>query len=206
MDYHTSMVSTLSVCVKHGIAFGTELIAGNQFIDLARNALVQTFLKGDYTDLIFIDADQGWDANVVPRIINDDHAVVVALPPKKTEKPSYHSNAMTGVIENGLFQSLEGGCGFMRIKREVFGRMDEAFPELKSMMEQPFGWPDIPYFQSGNTKYGRLGEDIFFCRQLCVMGEFVWIDSDVDFTHRGSRLWRGNFYEHCVKTGLLKAG
>jgi hypothetical protein len=55
-------------------------------------------------------------------------------------------------------------------------------------------------------KYGWSGEDMFFCRQLVAMGEYAWIDSDVTFTHRGSKAWKGNFYEHCVSTGLLKKG
>jgi hypothetical protein len=92
----------------------------------------------------------------------------------------------------------------MRIKREVFARMDAAFPELEALTKQAFAWPHTPYFQRGNTTYGLVGEDIFFCRQMIAMGEHVWIDSDMDFTHRGSKAWKGNFYDHAVSTGLLK--
>jgi hypothetical protein len=207
VDYHASMLDTQTECVKHRIAFGSRLIAGNQFIDVARNTLVDHFLNSEdhFTDLVFIDADQGWDAKAIPRILSHPQGVVAALPPKKCEEPSYHSNAITGKIENGLFQALEAGTGLMRIKREVFERMDAAFPELKQMIDKENGWPHTPYFQRGNTKYGGwLGEDIFFCRQLIAMGEFVWIDSDVTFTHRGSKVWKGNFYEHAVSSGLLK--
>lgn len=183
------------------------MVVGNQFIDIARNKLVEHFLNSPegFTDLVFIDADQGWDAKVLPRILSYKQGVVAALPPKKEEVPRFHSNAITGRIENGLFQALEAGTGFMRIKREVFEAMDKAFPELAQMVDKENGWPDTPYFQRGNTKYGGwLGEDIFFCRQLVAMGEFVWIDSDVTFTHRGSKVWEGNFYEHAVKTGMLE--
>lgn len=207
VDFHTSMLDTVSVCIKHRIPFGCRLIAGNQFIDVARNKLVKYFLESEegFTDLIFIDADQGWDANVIPRILKYSQGVVAALPPKKEEKPTFHSNALTGVIQNGLFQALEAGTGFMRIKREVFESMDKEFPDLAQMIDKDNGWPDTPYFQRGNTKYGGwLGEDIFFCRQLVSMGEYVWIDSDVTFTHRGSKVWKGNFYDHAVETGLLR--
>jgi hypothetical protein len=47
------------------------------------------------------------------------------------------------------------------------------------------------------------GEDIYFCRRWCETGEFLWIDSDVTFTHRGSKVWKGNFYEHAKSSGLL---
>jgi hypothetical protein len=206
VDFHASMLSSVGECFKHGIAWDCRLLAGNQFTDLARNELVHHFLTSDagFTDLIFIDADEGWDAKVIPRILAHDKAVVAALPPKKCDPPAFHANALTGVMEDGLFQALEAGTGFMRIRRNVFARMDARFPELAESVDQAFGWPHTPYFQSGNTKYGRLGEDIFFCRQLVAMGECVWIDADVDFTHRGSKAWRGNFYDHCVSTGVLK--
>lgn len=207
VDYHESMLDTQIQCMRHHIPWGNRLIAGNQFIDVARNSLVHYFLTSDehFTDLVFIDADQGWDAKAIPRILSYPQPVVAALPPKKEDSPRFHSNAITGRIENGLFQALEAGTGFMRIKREIFERMDKAFPELASMVDAEMSWPHTPYFQRGNTKYGGwLGEDIFFCRQLIAMGEYVWIDSDMTFTHRGSKVWKGNFYEHAVATGLLK--
>lgn len=204
VDFITSMLGTVAELQRHGVAWDARFIAGNQFIDLARNQLVAHFLKCEYTDLFFIDADEGWDPKVVTRFLNYPQGVVCGLPPKKCDPPAFHSNALTGFIDGGLFQALEAGTGFMRIKRDVFARMDQAFPELERLRTQEFGWPDTPYFQSGNTQYGRLGEDIFFCRQMVAMGEHVWIDSDVTFTHRGSKVWRGNFYDHCIATGLLK--
>jgi hypothetical protein len=207
VDYHTSMQSTWAELFKHRIACGERIITGKQFIDLARNELVDYFLKSPegFTDLIFIDSDQGWDPTVITRILSYRQGVVAALPPKKCDPPTFHSNAITGHIEDGLFQALEAGTGFMRIKREVFERMDKAFPELQQGVGTPFGWPHTPYFQTGMGKYGWNGEDMFFCHQLTAMGEYVWIDSDVTFTHRGSKAWKGNFYEHCVTTGLLKS-
>jgi hypothetical protein len=206
LDFHTSMLETCAECLRHGIPTGHRLLGGNHWTDVGRNQLVNYFLKSEenFTDLVFIDADQGWDAKTVPRILSYPQGVVAALPPRKSDPPQFHSNALTGRIENGLFQSYEAGTGFMRIKREIFAQMDAAFPEFKSLTEGEYPWPHTPYFQSGNTKYGRLGEDIFFCRQLVAMGEFVWIDSDVTFTHRGSKAWKGNFYEHAVASGMLK--
>lgn len=212
VDYHTSMQSTQAEMFKARIPCGERILTGKQFIDLARNELVDYFLKSPdgFTDLIFIDSDQGWDAKVITRVLSYKQGVVAALPPKKCDPPTFHSNAITGVIEDGLFQSLEAGTGFMRIKREVFERMDAFFPDLKidplgQPIGDPFSWPHTPYFQTGMGKYGWCGEDMFFCRQLVAMGEFIWIDSDVTFTHRGSKAWKGNFYEHCVNTGLLKS-
>lgn len=201
VEFHKSMLESIVVCVKHRIAFQAEVHAGLQFIDLARNRLVDHFLKSDATDLLFIDADQGWDAAVLPRILRYEEEIVCGLPPKKCDPPTFHSNALTGVMQNGLFQSLEAGTGFMRIKRSVFAKLDRAYPELKTADREN---KEIPYFQTGIRKGGFLGEDIFFCRQWVGIGEYLWIDSDISFTHQGSKTWKGNFYDHAVQNGLLK--
>jgi hypothetical protein len=206
VDYLNSMLSTQTECTKAGIPWGHRIRVGLQFTDLARNELVDYFLKSPegFTQLFFIDADQGWDPQAILRMVMAGKDVVSALPPKKCDPPTFHDNAITGKIEDGLFEALEAGTGCMRIKRTVFSRMDSAFPELAQGIGTPFGWPHTPYFQTGMGKYGWNGEDMFFCHQLTSMGEHVWIDSDVTFTHRGSKAWKGNFYDHCVAKGLLK--
>lgn len=207
LDFHNSMLATVSECVRRRIPFGTRILSGNQFIDFARNELVDYFLHSPegFTDLFFIDADEGWDASVIPRFLDAKQGVVCGLYPKRCDPPTYHQGALTGHIEDGLFQALEAPAGFMRIKREVFARMDNAFPGLSKDVGNPFCWPHTPYFQRGSTKHGVIGEDIFFSRQLIEMGEYLWIDSDVNFTHRGSNAWKGNFYDHLKATGLLRS-
>lgn len=206
VDYLASMLQTQTECMKHRIPYAHRVRTGLQFIDLARNELVNYFLTSPegFTDLFFIDADQGWDAKAIIRMLTYPQGVVAALPPKKCDPPTFHMNALTGVIDGGLFQSLEAGTGCMRIKRSVFERMDSMLKGEK--VGGPFDWPHQPYFQTGMSQYGWCGEDMFFCRQLVAMGEYLWIDSDVTFTHRGSKAWKGNFYEHCVSTGVLKKG
>ena len=207
VDYVVSLIGSVAECAKHGIEVQLRIIAGNQFIDLARNACVHYFLhETKATDLLFIDADQGWDPLVIPRVLGYEQAIVGGLPPKKCDPPTFHANALTGVIEDGLFESYECGTGFLRIKRSVFEKIDRAYPELKSIDPTI---KEIPYFQTGFRNgeiipdTGFLGEDMFFCRLWMHIGGSIWIDSDITFTHRGSKAWRGNFYEHCVETGLL---
>ena len=93
-------------------------------------------------------------------------------------------NAITGVMEDGLMQSLEIPTAFVRIKRECFERMKK------------------PYYKIGLND-ADFGEDIYFCRKLLQMGEFCWIDADISFTHRGTKAWTGNFYDHAVESGFL---
>ena len=202
VDYHTSMLGTVGELIRHGVACDSHIIAGLQFIDLARNRIVAAFLKSEATDLIFVDADQGWDPEAVPRILGHEELIVAALPPKKCDPPEFHSNALTGKIQNGLFESREAGTGFMRIRRDAFAALDAAYPDLAKADREN---AETPYFQTGIHAGGFLGEDMFFCRLWTGMGESLWIDPDVTFTHRGSKAWKGNFYEHAVGTGMLKS-
>lgn len=207
MDFIVSLMGTVRELSLRGTAISLHVLAGNQFTDLARNKCVHYFLnETKATDLLFIDSDQGWDPQVIPRILEYEEEIVGGLPPKKCDPPAFHSNALTGVIQHGLFQSLECGTGFLRIKRGVFAKIDAAYPDLKPLDDNP----EIPYFQAG-YRYGNIipyrgfmGEDMFFCRLWMGMGEFIWIDSDISFTHRGSYAWKGNFYEHAVSNGLLR--
>ena len=210
VDFLIGMTDTTRLLTARGIGIQMHVVAGNQFTDIARNKCVHQFLHATQcTDLFFIDSDEGWDAQTIPRVLAYEEEIVCGLPPKKCDPPDFHSNAMTGIIRNTLFQSKEAGTGFMRIKRSVFHKLDDAYPLLREYDPEN---PQIPYFQAGFragngdfgiNKRGFLGEDMFFSRLWAGIGEFFWIDSDITFTHRGSKAWEGNFYDHCVATGIL---
>jgi hypothetical protein len=187
VDYNQSMVQSAVLLTKLGIELHHQVEAGNCFLGMTRNALVKAFLDSTATDLIFIDADVGWDARALPRLLAHEEEIVGGLVPKRdtTSESCYHQNALTGVVQNGLFQSLELPTAFMRIKRSAFDRLVK------------------PYFRAESSE-DEYGEDIYFCRRWCKAGGFLWVDADISFSHRGSRAWRGNFYDHCVSSGLLK--
>ena len=213
VDYTSSLMATSIHLTHKGIDTRAKFVAGLCFIDLARNDLVKHFLATDATDLFFIDADVGWDWRVVERFLHYKQFIVAGLVPKKwardvpkDQAPPFHDNAMTGKMEDGLLESFEAPTAFMRIKRCVFEILDEAYPHYKD-----FGTMDrgTAYFQSGYVKdpdtgkVAFMGEDIFFNRQWCRLGERIWLDPDVHFSHRGSSAWKGNHMDHCLEVGKL---
>ena len=206
VDYLQSMVTTSILLTAQKVHMHLNIHAGNCFIDRARNAIVHYFLnETEATDLIFVDADIGWDATAIGRVLSHEAEIVAGLVPKREadHTPKYHQNALTGVMQNGLFQAIEAPTAFMRIKRSAFAKLDAAYPELHDKSKY-VDWDHPPYFQTGGNVF--QGEDINFCRKWVAMGEFVWIDSDINFTHRGTSTWKGNFYDHAVSTGLLNRG
>lgn len=188
IEHDASLLETGIRLTMAGIGVIRAVNPGNPFLDLSRNELVDKFLASDATDLLFVDADVGWDAKVVTRLLSYKQEIVGGLVPKRdaTSDSAFHQNAITGVMSpEGLFQCKELPTAFMRIKRSAFAKLQK------------------PYFRIGaNPK--DFGEDIYFCRRWCELGEHLWIDSDISFSHRGGKAWRGNFFEHCMKTGLLK--
>lgn len=202
-EYQTSMLSTSIHLAQHKIPFRARFVAGMCFIDLARNQLSHHFLnETDCTDLFFIDSDVGWDFRAVKRFLEYPQEVVGGLVPKRWDEEPYHDRALTGRVENGLIETVEVPTAFLRIKRSVFEKMDEAYPEYADYHTLDSG---KPYFQTGYFNKHFHGEDIFFCRQWTALGGSIWIDPDVRFTHRGQKFWEGNFLEHGIKTGMLQA-
>lgn len=174
-------------CAKAGYDVYHAVAAGNPFLDLARNNLVDKFLESDADDLLFVDADVGWDASAVTRILSYEEEVVGGLVPKRdaVKQDVYHDNAFTGLAsKQGLLQCKEIPTAFLRIKRSAFEKIQK------------------PYFKIGSNEKD-FGEDIYFCRKWIASGNFMWIDCDISFTHRGGRVWKGNFYDYALKAGLL---
>lgn len=188
MEYCSSLFETGVLLAGAGFGVCHAVFPGSPFLDLARNTLVEKFLESEADDLLFIDADVGWDAKMVRRVLSYEQEIVGGLVPKRhaSDEASYHQNALTGIMSpEGLFQTLELPTAFMRIRRSAFAKLQK------------------PYFKIGASA-ADFGEDIYFCRRWAETGNFCWVDSDITFTHRGGKAWKGNFFDHCIKSGVLR--
>ena len=67
---------------KIELQFGT--IGNESLITRARNTIVQLFMDGDYTHLLFIDADLAFNPTAVIRMLEYDKDVVTGIYPRKT--------------------------------------------------------------------------------------------------------------------------
>ena len=129
----------------------------DSLITRARNTLVQLFMDdpGNYTHLLFIDADIGFSEKSVFRMLDLDEEVVAGIYPRKaidwrkvkkriTNNPDidieelhaasleYNINVKTPdriEVKKGFIEVLDGATGFMLIKRQVFEKMAKSYPE-----------------------------------------------------------------------------
>ena len=153
----------LSILFKHyGLNFTLATLSNESLVTRARNTLTAMFLQNpDYTHLMFIDADIGFNPQDLIKMLHRDKDIVTGAYPKKSINwPAVHGVAMKQKPEDpfelakfqasyalnikrdhmktkeiplvkGLIPVLDAGTGFMMIKREVIDKMIKEHPETR---------------------------------------------------------------------------
>src|SRR5215472_1921338 len=153
--YATSLMRFQAACAQRGdIDLGVNLMWGDALITRARQNLVTQFLEHSLaTHLIFIDADISFDPAQVFRLLDFNVDIAAGVYPSKridwaklealakAGAPNLQSAALSYVLEfedsqkmevrNGFAKVRYAGTGFMMIRREVFLKMIEHYPELR---------------------------------------------------------------------------
>jgi len=181
-DYFKSclQLAALASTKKIELQFGT--IGNESLVTRARNTLVQLFMDGDYTHLMFIDADISFDPESIFRMLDLDKEVVTGVYPRKTidwtkaikkvknnpniSEEELHSASLQYnlnvtepdkiKVEKGFIEVLDGATGFMLIKRNVFKKMALAYPDLKFTSDQHLNDPHdkrFDYHDTSNWNY-----------------------------------------------------
>lgn len=211
-EFFVSWTATLSALGAAGIPSGTCMAAHDPYLGKVRNKIATEFLTQwpQATHLFFLDDDIGWPAQKVVDMIRHDVDLVAGVYPKKTDNPEYPVQlAMEDgqpIEKNGLYKAALAPTGFMCIKRHVLERLaakagqylDTTNPNASvwqfNIFDNGFFLPsgEVPLNQGG-VRGEFWGEDYYFGRKWRDMGGDIWIDPDIEFSHRGSKAWRGNF-------------
>ena len=237
-EYVISLLKTVQLLQQHGVALDSSFIGGDCFVEKARNGLVQGFIESWKTDypadvLVFMDDDQGWEADGFLRIVLDPHEFIGVGVPKKTDDQTFNNTLLDSdekgdcYIENGLIRATQIGSGFIALKRSMIEKMIKAYPEQYvpgdggshplhyNLFEAGVHW------QEGGWKPDKpgqfWGEDLSFCKKWCALDkpdgsgkERIWIDPNITVEHVGRKSWHGNFMEFLqkhakVQTNEIKA-
>jgi hypothetical protein len=206
LEFLTSMLRTQSMAMAYGIEVDFLTLVGDQFLSKGRNYLLGQFMAiPEATHLFFIDSDQGWNPEAFVRMALDPHEIVAGVVPKKTDETLFNNPILDAdaehnlFVENNLFRAVQIGTGFMRIARTAVEKMIAAYPNMYAPGD---GSGDMHYeiFEAGVIDEGSRrrfwGEDTYFCRKWVALGEWIWIDPDVDFAHAGRKAWKGNFLHY----------
>lgn len=203
-------------CMARGVGMRVQSMGNESLITRARNTLVSMMMdQTDYvaTHLLFIDADIGFSAQNIERLLCADKDVVCGIYPRKhvhwdnvqkllKEKPDASAeemevkslgynlnfdNPMNVQMENGFCKVNEAATGMMLVKREVFRTMQKKFPERKYVSDQIINGKS---FSSDNCY------DLFAVGPYETNGKKRYLSEDYYF----SRLWQecgGDIWADC---------
>ena len=208
-NYANSLLKFVSTShPRLAVSSAVHLQSGMALVTQARNNCVAYFLNSDCTHFLFIDADIGFEPDAIYRLIEKDVALCLTPYPVK----GYGANNQLQFIvhfpdkdnvriqKDGFAEITAGPTGFMMIKREVFEKLAEKYPERKTVNKQLVGnkvetmekgW--YTFFETAqDPENGYLGEDIAFCRLWTNIGGKIYADTQTPLTHFGSHAFHGS--------------
>ncbi|WP_092090182.1 hypothetical protein [Bradyrhizobium brasilense] len=227
--YTQSMMALVNACWSRGMIMKIAVENGQSLITRARNEMLVKFLDTpELTHVFWIDADVGFRSEDVFRFLSSDLDVVAgAYPIKQYDWPidipagtqtlsqeqferlalvyPVNANEDAGLSfipdEDGYLEVTEAPTGFMCIKRRVFDRMMEAYPDLQYFPDfdmQPGREAKAKYcyrffdvmFDASSKRY--LSEDYAFCRRWRDIGGKVHVCTRTRLTHAGTHRFNGD--------------
>ncbi len=215
-----SMIRLQRICAQNGIQMMLDTTENESLVHRARNLAVARFYQKcpQATHFLFIDADIHFDPESVIRLLKANHDVSVACYPKKCvmwdQAEAYVNSGETGKdlarvssslvmnfkyantpIVDGFAEVLDGPTGFMLIKRDVFTKMHERYPELLCVNDHQNRDLDQYYavfdcmIDPESRRY--LSEDYAFCRRWQQMGGKIYADCMTTLGHVGNIRFHG---------------
>lgn len=218
--YISSLLQLQDHCHQFGITMQHCFMMNESLIDRGRNGLVSSFLEvSDAEYLLFVDADIQFRSEDILAMMSFDKDLICAPYPKKSISwPVIVEAVQAGIndiptlerlVGEYVFTTLEGkekidkivkvaesGTGLMLIKREVFLKMKEAFPENYYISDAT---RDIgknkemhAYFRTSIADNRYLSEDFYFCHKWREIGGDVWLFPWAMTTHYGTYGFQGS--------------
>lgn len=183
-----------------GLPWNIVTVRNESLVQRARNTCVAHFLASSCDRLVFVDADIGFTAAQLLRLLAHDRDLVAGLYRKKRlEAVDFAVNWLPGTTARrdpatGAVEAAAVATGFLAIKRGVFDRMIAAFPQARYVINPgdgaPGAWRDHTHalfdcWIDPITR-GYLSEDYAFCARWRALGGEVWADPGLILEHHGS--------------------
>jgi len=192
----------------HKVPFKLIYNAGNALIELARNTIVDDFLKKTTAQkLLFLDADIIFTEKDVLRLLAwaQKYSVVGATYPSKRDAPSFLIQANKLNInqfkfnEDMLIEAEGFGAGFLMIDRSVFEQLQDKVPLIKA-------WDRDYHAYFKNEINGDLytGEDISFLRLCARNGMIPVVDWQIALKHVGYKAYDHKLSDLFLRDGIVK--
>jgi hypothetical protein len=247
MSYGMYMKSCLDLqvmMIKYGVDVKFSFLFNESLITRARNYLVDEFLRSECSHLLFIDSDVHFNPQDVIALMALDKEVIGGPYPKKSinwnnvaeaarKHPDLPPKDLEYVVGDYVFNVVHGtknfsvteplevleiGTGFMMVKRQVFEKMQEAYPTIRYKPDH-VGQANFDgsryihaYFDTvidtkdsivggGSDRY--LSEDYMFCQMWRKIGGQIYLCPWMKTQHIGTYPFTGNMPKVAELTGKL---
>ncbi|MFT8245078.1 glycosyltransferase family 2 protein [Roseomonas sp. BN140053] len=202
------LLETQRACLGLELPFTCVTLTNESLIPRARNTLLAFFLASEASHLLFVDADIGFGAASVLRLLAHDRPLIGGLYRRKrldrqdwvvgwlpSPDGSARRDPRTGAVEVAHL-----GTGFLCLRRDLVERMAAAHPNTRYRPDPEDGppgpWRDRVHalFESGlDPETGQyFSEDYLFCRRWRALGGEVWCDPAILLEHHGQASFRGD--------------
>lgn len=213
--YMQCMIALLQYTASIGIYLQLETLGYESLIPRGRNTLVAKFLDDpSLTHFLFVDADIGFEAAQVVRMLRFGEDVVAGMYPLKlidwTPESLKRVRSGEGLDHAPLrfvgtpcdgdeYERRDdfvtgdyAGTGFMLIRRRVFESMIRSYPHLHYTAAHTAAVPSLSPNQYAlfdcmiDAKTGEyLSEDYAFCQRWRALGGRIWLDTASRLAHIG---------------------
>ena len=228
IHYTQSLLKLQQECMVRGIMVSFSLLKSS-LVTQGRNLCVSNFMesKDSYTHFLFIDSDIDFNAETIFKMIAADKEVIAAPYPLKSidwgkiynrtkdRMDMMDPNMMSKMgytwpikldnqdkisVDQGIMEVSHAPTGCMLIKRQVFEKMIQAYPQLKIDQatiingvedKKPYYYNFFDTYHEPETKR-YYGEDFGFCKRWTKIGGKCHLYISDNITHIGEYRYTGN--------------
>ncbi|NBO29555.1 MAG: hypothetical protein EBV10_10000 [Synechococcaceae bacterium WB6_1A_059] len=219
MQYTISLLAVTRDLKNNNIDYACVLTEGESLITRGRNTLTKEFLNSNFSHLMFIDGDIGFQEDSVRILLNHNEDIVCGLYPKKHINwdkikdlaPSSENsfdlelnaadivwNPVNGVFydQKKLVEIAHGGTGFMCIHRRVFEKLQPLVKKYFTHFEElaDAGWT-YEFWKTEIDNGFFLSEDWAFCEMWRKLGGKIYADLSIELSHKGTYEFKGRLVE-----------
>jgi hypothetical protein len=232
--YAKACLDLQAICMQYGIQIKFSFLFNESLITRARNYLVDEFIhRSDCTHLLFLDADIHFNPQDVIALLAIDKEVIGGPYPKKAIKwravsraleknPQLEHQMLEKITGDFVFNPVKGtdkftvteplevleiGTGFMLVNRDVFAKMEEAYPMIRYRPDHvgQANFDGSRYIHAffdtvidtkdsitggGSDRY--LSEDYMFCQMWRKIGGSIWLCPWMKTDHIGTYHFKGD--------------
>jgi hypothetical protein len=224
INYFCSILNLQKEAITASIPIHVQCVKSS-LVTQGRQMIVSNFLETNASHLLFIDSDISFEVQTIKRMLAADKDIILTPYPvkdfnsekvlKKLKEGStldlklianqYTLGLIDNVlrVDNGIAEIERGPAGCMLIKREVFIKLIEKYPNRIIKQHTLLGGKAVikenlynffdTFFNEKDNSY--TGEDFYFCKLCRDAGFKIYALVDEYITHHGSFAYKGRLID-----------